>query len=208
MAHDPGCTQPLDGRQTGSTGCSLIEVDRTGQLRVKLVPTAVVRREDVRLTLSPESTWDGLVQEMQTALVNHEPLPTEKLWLVRWAIDGEGPLAESLAKAEAQRELCELVEQELADDRGLIRQHEIELRTGWARPSPEGELTGTVYDEFRALIDEQLAEHLNRFRGRLAGIDWPEAGWVRHIIDSGERMSPQAVAAHAHDEGRRCLLRK
>jgi hypothetical protein len=206
LAHDPGCTQPLDGRETDSMGCSLIEVDRAGQLRVKRVPTAVVRREDVRLTLTPQTTWDGLVQGMQTALVDHDPLPTEKLWLVRWTIEGEGPLAESLAEAAAQRELCELVEQELADDRGLIRQHEIEMHTHWPR-STGGELPGTVFEEFRAIVDAQLAEHISRFRGRLPGIDWPEAGWIRHIIDSGDRMLPQAVAAHAHDEGRQCLLR-
>ncbi|MGD9853602.1 MAG: exonuclease SbcCD subunit D [Planctomycetaceae bacterium] len=205
IAHDPGCPQPLDGRRTTSGGCSLVEVDRGGRLHVVQVPTAVVRREEIDVSLVPGATWDELARQMQTALLEREPLPTETLWLVRWIIGCEGSLAGALAEASSRQDLCELVEQELADDRGVIRQHEMEVRSDWPRDG-ESDWTGSVGEEFTTLIDEHLPERVDRFRRRLPALDWPEAGWVRHIMDAGERITPQAVAVHARVLARQSLI--
>ncbi len=205
LAHDPGCPQPLDGRRTPASGCSLIDVDKSGQLQIKQLPTAVVRREEIPISLSEGDSWDELAEQMQIALLDRDPLPTEKLWLVRWIIDADATLAESLADPSTQRELCDLVEQELADDRGIIRQHEMEVRRDWS-PSNGIDLNGSVFTEFADLIDEQLPERISQFRRQLPAIDWPEAGWVKHVIDAGERITPSAVATHAHNLARRHLL--
>ncbi|MCA9078615.1 MAG: hypothetical protein KDA93_26550 [Planctomycetaceae bacterium] len=205
IAHDPGCPQPLDGRHTTSMGCSLIDVDRAGQMIVKMLPTAVVRREEIELKIKEDTSWDGLVEDMQAALLDRDPLPTEKLWLVHWVLDGEGSLADSLRESAAQRELTELVEQELADDRGIIRVHEVDLRANWSYTT-NLEITGTVFEEFTNAIDQRLPTHIDQFRKRLPAIDWPEAGWVRHVIDTGQRMNSRDISAHAHDLARQWLL--
>ncbi len=205
VAHDPGCPQPLDGRRTSATGCSLIDVDESGRLQIKPLPTAVVRREEIPISLSEGDSWDELAEQMQTALLDRDPLPTEKLWLVRWIIDADAALAEMLTDAATQRELCDLVEEELADDRGIIRHHEMEVRRDWSQWD-DIELSGSVFTEFTALVDDRLPEHADQFRRQLPALDWPEAGWVRHIIDAGERMNAPAVAAHAHNLARHHLL--
>src|SRR5690606_9064338 len=103
MAHDPGCPQPLDGRQTAAQGCTLVEVDRNGHLTTRLLPTAIVRREEIALSVTPEMDWDALVRAMQTALSDRDPLATERLWLVRWVIDGSGEVINSLLEPAARQ---------------------------------------------------------------------------------------------------------
>ncbi|MCA9027533.1 MAG: hypothetical protein KDA86_20155 [Planctomycetaceae bacterium] len=205
IAHDPGCPQPLDGRHTTNMGCSLIDVDRAGQLMIKMLPTAVVRREEIELKLKDDSSWDQLAESMQAALLDRDPLPTEKLWLIRWIIEGEGSLADSLRESSAQRELCELIEQELADDRNVIRLHEMDIRANWSYAAGL-EMTGTVFEEFTSIIDQRLPTHIDQFRKRLPAIDWPEAGWVRRVIDTGERMSSRDIAIHTQHLARQWLL--
>ncbi|MBX3437102.1 MAG: hypothetical protein KF861_06400 [Planctomycetaceae bacterium] len=203
-AHDPGCPQPLDGQRTHAGGCSLIEVDRSGRVNIQQIPTAIVRREEIELSLAEGDTWDQLVEQMQAALLDREPLPTEKLWLVRWMITADAALAASLASSSARDELCELVEQELADDRGVIRQHEVDIRSDWL-PGDRAELSGSTYEEFLEFLSERLPAEVERFRGRLPGLDWPEAGWVGHLIAAGERIDGQAVVARTQDLARRHL---
>ncbi len=205
IAHDPGCPQPLDGRRTAATGCSLIDVDKSGRLQIKPLPTAVVRREEIPISLSEGDSWDELAEQMQTALLDRDPLPTEKLWLVRWSIDAHATLAESLADPSTRRELCDLVEQELADDRGIVRQHEMEVRNDWS-PSNDIDLSGSAFTEFADLMEERLPERVGQFRRQLPALDWPEAAWVKHIIDAGERINPSSVATQAHNLAQRHLL--
>lgn len=206
FAHDPGCPQPLDGRRTADAGCTLIDVDRTGELHFTPVPTAVVRREDIDVTVSADASWDDLAHAMQAALLDREPLPTEKLWLVRWNVDCTGPLADALADPSSRQELCELVEQELAEDRGIIRQHDLEIRSRWPIGDEAAE-AGSILEEFTGLLEAELADGVDRVRRRLPTSDWPEAAWVRHILDAGGRIDPQAVAKAARTLAQQHLVR-
>lgn len=205
LAHDPGCPQPLDGRQTAALGCTLVEVDSDGHLATRLLPTAIVRREEIALPVSEETGWDELVTTMQTALINRDPLPTERLWLVRWVIDGTGEVIASLMEPEARQELAELVEAELEDDGPLLRIHEVEVTARWSE-SIDIAHAGSVYEEFTTLIDEQTAEHVAQFRRGLASRDWPEAGWVRHILAAAEQASAENVMREGLHLARRHLL--
>ena len=196
LAHDPGCPQPLDGRETASLGCTLIEVDHAGQLQTRLIPTPIVRREEIDLQLTPGMDWDALVDAMKTALDDRDLLPTEKLWLIRWVIDGEGDLVDSLIEPSAQKELAELVEEELTDDQELLRVHEVEVKARWSDAIDITE-AGSVFEEFNALIDEHAAEHLTQFRRGLPrpGLAGGGMGAAHHrygrTIDNEERHHPR-----------------
>lgn len=205
LAHDPGCPQPLDGRQTASLGCTLIDVDRDGRLQTRLIPTAVVRREEIEIHVASEQTWDDLMAAMQAALADRDPLPTERLWLIRWIIDGEGEVIASLREPAAQEELAELVEAELADDGVLLRRHEVHWKASCSE-TVEIAAAGSVSEEFHALIDEHAADHLSRFRGGLPARDWPESAWVRHLIETAEEATAKNVDVHARNLARRHLL--
>jgi DNA repair protein SbcD/Mre11 len=196
VAHDPGCPQPLDGRETAALGCTLIEVDSDGHLATRLLPTAVARREEIALPVTAEMGWDELVAAMQTALTSRDPLPSERLWMVRWMVEGTGEVIDALLEPTARQELAELVEAELEDESPLLRIHEVEVtaRRAEAIDIAQG---GSVYEEFTTLISEQAGEHLAQFRRGLASRDWPEAAWVRHILEAAE----QANTAHLTREG-------
>lgn len=196
LAHDPGCPQPLDGRQTASLGCTLVEVDAAGQLHTRLIPTAIVRREEIEQQVTGEMDWDALVGRMQSVLAAQAPLPSERLWLVRWVIDGEGDVIASLMQPSAQQELAELVEAELGPRESLLRIHEVEVKARWSDALVWTE-AGSVGEEFTNLIEEHAADHLTQFRRGLPARDWPEAGWVRHIIDTAEQATARGVVTHA-----------
>jgi DNA repair protein SbcD/Mre11 len=196
LAHDPGCPQPLDGRQTAALGCTLVEVDSDGHLATRLLPTAIVRREEIAIPLTQEMDWDQLVTAMQAALISRDPLPSERLWLVRWIIDGAGEVIDSLLDPAARQELTELVEAELDDDGPLLRIHEVEVTSRW-KESIHIALAGSVYEEFMMLIDEQTDEHLAQFRRGLASRDWPEAGWVKHVLEAAEQANAANVTREA-----------
>jgi hypothetical protein len=205
VAHDPGCPQPLDGRQTHQLGCSLVDVDRAGRIQIRLLPTAVVRREEIGLTLRDDATWDQLVHDMQAALAEREPLATERLWLVRWVLEGGGELIDSLSEESSRRELCELLEQELAEKHGIHRLHEVELRANPLLRLHENEI-GTIGEEFATQVDEHLSEHVHQFRRRLPTMDWPESGWVRYILDAADQLHPPHVEARARELGDRWIM--
>jgi DNA repair protein SbcD/Mre11 len=205
LAHDPGCPQPLDGRQTAALGCTLVEVDGDGHLATRLLPTAIVRREEIAVPVTQEMDWDELVTTMQTALIDRDPLPTERLWLVRWMIEGSGEVADSLLDPEARNELTELVEAELADDGPLLRIHEVEV-TARGAESLDIAKAGSVYQEFTTLIDEQAGEQLAKFRRGLASRDWPEAAWVRHVLEAAEGANAANVARHGLELARQHLM--
>lgn len=205
LAHDPGCPQPLDGRQTASLGCTLVEVDRAGQLQTRLIPTPIVRREEIDIQVTAEMDWDALITAMQTALLDCDPLPTERLWLIRWMIDGEGDVIASLMEPSSQQELAELVEAELNDDSDLVRIHEVEVKARWS-DAIDITQAGSVYEEFTTLIEEHAGEHLTQFRRGLSARDWPEAGWVRHIIDTAEQAKAKNVALLGRDLAQKHLL--
>lgn len=194
LAHDPGCPQPLDGRNTAGLGCTVIEVDEAGTLHTRLIPTAVVRREEVDVSVTAEMSWDDLLEAMQNALSERPALPSERLWLVRWVIGGEGEVIDQLMVPSARDELIELVEGELSADSDLERIHQVEVNDRWS-DSLDMTAADSVSEEFCMLIDEQLDEHVSQFRRGLAARDWPEEGWVRHLIDAGEQIESQNVAA-------------
>lgn len=205
LAHDPGCPQPLDGRQTSAHGCTLVEVDPAGELQTRLIPTSIVRREEIELELTADMDWDDVAAGMQAALVERDPLPSEQLWLVRWVFDGAGATMASLMEPSAQQELTELVEAELDDDRDLLRIHDVEIRARWSDALDISE-AGSVFEEFSTLIEEHAAEHLTQFRRGLPARDWPEAGWVRYVIDSADQATTKRVTLHGQHLARRHLL--
>ena len=205
VAHDPGCPQPLDGRETTELGCTVVEIDSDGQLQTQTIPTSVVRREEIDLHVEAGDSWDDLVRAMQSALAERRPLPSERLWMIRWTIEGDGEVLASLRETETRTELVEFVESEFADDPGFLRNHEIDVKGGLFDPL-DGAEVGSIYQEFQTLIDERADEHMTQFRSGLPNRNWPESGWVRHLIETAEQTSAESVRAQASRMAQRHLV--
>jgi hypothetical protein len=63
-----------------------------------------------------------------------------------------------------------------------------------------------VYEEFAALVDENADAHLEQFRRGLLSRDWPEAGWVKHVLAAAEQASAGSVKREGLQLGRQHLL--
>lgn len=127
LAHNPGCAQPLDASLPGLHGCSLIEVDGEGGVHCTFLPVASVRWENPLLHVVPETTDDDLLESMQLVLLELcEPRPAEHAWIVRWTIQGTGPLFGSLAERAMCEEMAELCEVDSPLAEGVQQVHHVQ----------------------------------------------------------------------------------
>lgn len=70
LMHFPGGTQGLSPEEAGLHGCSLVDLDSDGVIRCRFLPTAPVRWENFHIEIDATTTFDQLVQQMQTACRN------------------------------------------------------------------------------------------------------------------------------------------
>lgn len=85
LMHFPGGTQGLSPDETGLHGCSLVDLDSDGVIRCRFLPTAPVRWENFQIEINSATTFEQLVQQMQTAcrsLCGVPESPTEPQSLV------------------------------------------------------------------------------------------------------------------------------
>lgn len=90
--HDSGGTQGLQAQDVKQHGCTLVEVNKEGILEISFIPTAVVRWENLQISIGSHSTIEELTTLMSNALADVQAQTHEQLWLLRWMIDNSGPL--------------------------------------------------------------------------------------------------------------------
>jgi hypothetical protein len=127
VLHSPSAAQGLCGDRAGPRGCSVVEVDADRRVEVSALPTAAVRWEQFALHLNESTGRDQLVEEMQWALLDREASVGERLWIVKWRMQGAGAVFESLTDDLAFRGLCDAVESGLGGKAGPERVHRREL---------------------------------------------------------------------------------
>lgn len=88
LVHHPGPAQPLCGNETGSHGCTLVEVEVDGTARCRFLPTASVRREKLSVAIDAAQSRDDLLETMQRLLEQRSPSAGELVWLVDWTLYG------------------------------------------------------------------------------------------------------------------------
>ncbi len=201
LAHDPGSPQSLEARGRGSHGCSLIEVDAHGRADIQLVPTAIIRWEPFTMPFDARDSWDDLAQRMQQALQSCEPAHGEKVWIVRWTLEGTGPLIDAMDELGSQQELCELIDQELTGLRGLRRVHQMEVRQAW-QPVLAADTSESLFDEFMRYVQTDLAERLEQLRRGGRDGAWPAESWVQPLQSAAARVETANVLEQARNHGR------
>ncbi len=105
MAHTPGAPQGLSPADSGTLGCTLIEVESDGRVRESFIPTARVRWETVTVSVAPLMPRDAVLQQLRNSL---DALPRnshDELWLVTWHIAGSGRSYDDLQDADCARRL-------------------------------------------------------------------------------------------------------
>ncbi len=122
--HDPGPTQATAAREYGLHGCSLATVDADRRVNVSLVPTAPVRWHKARIGVDRNMTQADLLERMQSALLNLEPHPCERLWILDWELNGAGPLFDACGVDSTWEKMVAELEQSVPAAGSLERQHQ------------------------------------------------------------------------------------
>lgn len=127
LLHGPGAAQGLTHRQTGPHGITLVEVAEDGTIVRTRIDTAPVRWEQFVVYINERTIREELLEEMQFVLDRALPEPSERLWLITWAIHGSGPLFESLADETTRHALVAELEWNAAAAHDLGVQHSLRL---------------------------------------------------------------------------------
>lgn len=125
--HDPGPAQAIRPLETGPRGCSLIDVDETGALNRRFVPTAPVRFEQLSLTVTPEHTRDDLILDMIGAVERLPRYASDKVWLLAWNVLGSGPWLDRLSDCDARAELLATLAEESPVSGVAIHSHAVRI---------------------------------------------------------------------------------
>lgn len=204
IAHDPGSPQGLNAGESGSKGCSLVEIDDRGQTEIKFIPTGGVRWMSLSVDAPTAVEIDQLAERMALVAMESEAHPSDDLWLVRWTVRGTtGQWSTALADARTQASVWEKVERELGSIGGPRRRHSLD---GIARPTVERRIDREsgqrdLFENFCDHIDEDALEALEAFKAEMNSPEWSSRGWVRHVRQALARTSAGDISRRARDLG-------
>ncbi|WP_437187234.1 metallophosphoesterase family protein [Planctomicrobium sp. SH668] len=206
VAHDPGCAQSLSSEVTGSRGCSVVNVDISGEVMIDAVAVAPIRWEEFSIQLESHSNQTDLVEKMALMLMEQVPDNDERLWIVTWRVSGEGRLVESLSQQKIQEELWKKLEEEMAGERSIRRIHRLEsgVRKLGERAQQKGTATGSgLLHDFQTILNESPDLLIDEVRKELLELDWMKQNdakaireAVQHLVKSGLLRRSQAIAGN------------
>jgi exonuclease SbcD len=94
----PGNPQGRDFGETGSKGCTLVEVDRNNRITTRFIPVQLIRFEEIEISLGEEDRTDSLADKIQKARLNIEDNDDNVSCMLRINITGRTPLHSYLNK--------------------------------------------------------------------------------------------------------------
>jgi len=209
VAHDPGCAQSLTSRITGSRGCSVVNVDATGEVSIDAVAVAPIRWDEYAISLESHTNPSDLVEKMALVMMEQVPDNDERLWIVTWRLIGEGPLLDSLSQQTAQADLWKKLEGELTGENSIRRVYRLER--GIASPL-DSKLPSTItttggglLHDFQVLLNESPAELYEEVRREILELDWIKENDARFIREAVQHLSRPNLLRRAQTAAGRYL---
>ncbi|MFO1020586.1 MAG: hypothetical protein U0903_07810 [Planctomycetales bacterium] len=105
----PGGTIGIGARDYGSQGCASVEVDSSGRISSRMLPTSPLRREDVTLELRPQSTRAEIITELLAETERLQRVNTDRLLCPTVEVRGYGTTFDALHDLEYRRKLTQEV---------------------------------------------------------------------------------------------------
>lgn len=156
LAHDPGAPQAFHAGQTGPHGCTLVEVDASGSIKLEMLPTAPVRWEHCTVHLAPHlHSEEDLLAAMRTALAEIQRCESDQVWLVTWTLHAEGALPEIVRDAKARRELFERLSPKVEIEYVIVATQDVRVHVGAPGPGLDAP-ADSLFEEYTALVAERL----------------------------------------------------
>jgi hypothetical protein len=146
--HSPGPLAPHGPEDAGPHGATLVTIADDGHVRSEFVPASPVRYEAIAIDAEPHDGPEDLALRMTDRLAGRTPEPGEQAWVVRWAAEVAGPLADSLAADSGRADLLGLLPEEVA---GVPVFHELSVSPHKFWPA----LDDPFAAEFAAALNEQ-----------------------------------------------------
>jgi len=202
IAHHPGGTQGWDPQQTGLHGCTLVHVDANGEIQTRFVPTSIVRWEQFRLEIDPETSREQLLDNMLQMLNNLPGSPTEKIRINQWMITGSGPVFESLCDASHRTELAESVGEEASRAENPFTVHTFfPLQNHRTEPITPLQNEGSLFQEFLALLEEHQPLSQEMITVLFDEAHLPAENWTNRLRSLGRQCDLQSVEKQAEQLG-------
>jgi exonuclease SbcD len=203
IAHDPGCVQGSQSRETGPRGATLVSVDSDGTVHCDFVPTASVRWERFAIPLEASLGRHDLLQRCRAQLEEKCGETSENAWIVEWVLRGS---PEALAPFDAAT--CRQFGQEL-NEATLLPGTEAVVHNVVLHAEAETSLVRPVDDPLHADFAEALAacqsdlpSFLATSLAELSAADreWAQQ-WAAQLQSLAAEAEPGAVGAHAQRFG-------
>ena len=112
VVHDPGALTPATLDDDESIGATLVEMTRGGHLKTTPIALSPVRCRHEELTVDESTDIEALAEQMQERMLELRDEAGCELTLVRWTIDGEGPVRNDLTLDGTWDDLVELIDDE------------------------------------------------------------------------------------------------
>jgi DNA repair exonuclease SbcCD nuclease subunit len=166
----PGTIQGRDINETGRKGCSLVEVDKNMNIKIKFEALSPVIFKNIEIKLEPEDKVKNLSDLEKIMLKKGKKILSELLndyeehlfegVIARWIISGRSKVNKFIQnnREEVEERLKEEIEINFADQRPFIWPHSIVLRTGDELPElKELQKNSELFKEI-ALLFQDLKE--------------------------------------------------
>lgn len=177
FAYAPGSLQATAPQETGPHGATLVTIEPTGEVRTEFVPAAAVRFESFAVAAEPGDVIEDLALRMTEHFDALRPEPGETAWVVRWTVEAEGSLEDTLRTASGGSDLLGLLSENVGD---VVIAHELTqpvrevvppARVSAPRPQPQPLRAAPEDDTFASRFAAALRGHepnLADAAGRLA----------------------------------------
>lgn len=96
MAHYPGSPQGRCPSESGPHGCTLVHVDREGQIQPQFITTDVVRWHTQQVTPEVDATSDDLQELLVEEMQRFQTDAAKQAMFISWQIEATGQLAARL----------------------------------------------------------------------------------------------------------------
>ena len=120
LAVYPGNPQGRHAREQGARGCYFVEVDNVGHERYEFIPVDMVRWYERPLSIEGLRDFDELLSRFEHHVQDIRRVSVGRGAIVRWRLEGRGPLHREFAKSGRMEDLLATVREKWGDGSAFV----------------------------------------------------------------------------------------
>jgi len=198
VVHCPGTTQPRSRLESASGGCSLVQVNESGEVHISPLDTSCVDWKLLELHVGGATDTSTLLQQMRTRLLEERCGAADRIWSVQWILRGLLPVLRMLRECEFDTLLALELDHLQAGSRSLQLLHDVRyLPDAWPTGNPAGGLP------------DQYQQHVSR-PGMLGDAELTRVieadrelstAWKQRLLAVLPSLDPEQILARIREDG-------